>query len=287
MADWPQNAPSTTPLNAMPLQATSQWLWLLPAALALQPCLAAEEPQALTVDPGVAQVVEGLAKTSPSRLVRHVVYRTEFAPAGRIMPASASYESIGGNVWGISTEQTMPNGAIQTRTVSLCGLIDLVSASTSIMHFDNTVQVPIGHIFIPMGMQVTKSFASKSRTASLAVPEPSRDQLCSPREGGSFTYSTRIETEMPWAPVGKPTLLSNSFEWHCRAGAIETSGALEGVWPASHIPVTCESTNTATGKPVSASYAYLLDAGHYLKLGSVSEQLQVTTRYSSIEAANR
>jgi len=37
--------------------------------------------------------------------------------------------------------------------------------------------------------------------------------------------------------------------------------------------------------PVVASYAYVVDAGLYLRLGTVSDTFQATTKYSSLESS--
>ena len=258
-----------------PMRVSGPPLWLLPlfTAWPLGLCFAEEDSQPLSVEPAVSKVVEGLAGATASRPLRHAAYQTELAPSGATTSASTTYESLSTNVWGVTTVQRIKTGWIQTRTVSLCGLIDLVGASTSVMQFENSIPVPVGSAFIPMGMRVTKTFSSHTRTADLGVPDESSN-LCAPQPGGTFSYSVRTDTILPQAPAGSPKVLSNSFEWRCTAGAPTSSGALETIWSGSHIPVTCNSTNTATGKPVVATYAYVVDAGLYLRLGTVSDTFQ-------------
>jgi hypothetical protein len=273
-------------MNPMRISSLPPWLLPLFAAWPLGLCFAEEDSQPLTVEPAVSKVVESLAAAAASRPLRRAVYRTELAPSGATTSASTTYEPVSKNVWGVTTVQRIKTGWIQTRTVSLCGLIDLVGASTSVMQFENSVPVPVGSVFIPMGMRVTKAFSSHTRTATLGVPDESNN-LCAPQPGGTVSYSLRTETELTQAPAGSPKILSNSFEWRCTVGAPTSSGALETIWPGSHIPVTCNSTNAATGKSVVASYAYVVEAGFYLRLGTVSDTFQARTKYSSIESSLR
>lgn len=261
------------------------WLLLVFAAWPLSPCFAEDEDsQSLTVEPTVSKAIEGLVSVTASRPLRQVEYQSALAPSGVTTDASATYEFISKNVWGVTTVQRIKTGVIQTRTVSLCGLIELVGASTSVMQFENSIPVPIGRIFIPMGMRVTKTLASHSRTATLRVPSESSN-LCAPQPGDVFTYSIQTDTTLR-TPSRSPKVLSNSFEWRCTAGTVMTSGALEAIWSGSHIPVSCTTTNTATGKPVVADYEYLVDAGFYLKLSTVSDMFQEKTKYFSLESAN-
>ena len=213
-------------MNTMRISSPSLWLLPLLAASPLSLCFAQEDTEPLTVEPAVSKVVEGLAGTTASRPLRQAAYQTDLAPSGATTSASTTYESIAKNVWGVTTVQRIKTGWIQTRTVSLCGLIDLVGASTSVMQFENSIPVPVGSVFIPMGMRVTKTFASHSRTASLGVPAESNN-VCAPQPGDAFSYSVRTDTTLPQAPAGHPKVLSNSFEWRCTAGTLMSSGALE------------------------------------------------------------
>jgi hypothetical protein len=254
----------------------SFFAFLLPIA-----CLAEEEPQTLlTVEPSVASAVELLAEGDVQRPVRIVEYQTSVSPSRATAAASATYERLGKNVWGISTVQKTGNSVIQSRSLSLCGLIELLGATSATLQIDSRVPIPVSGHFVQMGMHVTKVMTSRSRTVHLSVPDGSAN-LCSLSPGGSFSYSVQTEVDLPQSPVGSPKVISNSFVWQCVAATAIDAGATIPAWQGMYIPVTCTSTN-ANGKPVTITYAYIIGGGLYLKMATMSELFKANTTYSAV-----
>lgn len=235
------------------------------------------------IEPAVAASVQALAVASAPRRLLRASYRLDMSSQGSSTSTQAMYEALPNNMLGVDSVLRTAGGASQVRAISLCGLFDLVGASTA--QARSEVQVPVAvpikglMLFMPMGMTIGSNFSFRSRVTQFTVAEDSR-QICSrPAPGSSFGFTLQTENTF-----GNGTSRVHRVAWRCTAGQAASPGPLEPAWSGEQIPVECVLTDPETGKQGGASrFVYLVDAGVFMKQVSGAEPYRFTTTYSAIE----
>jgi hypothetical protein len=244
----------------------------------------AEDEASISIDPSVARVVEGLADWSPTKPILRTSFQSTITPVGAINAAEARYEQIGKNVWGIYTIFRNKSGAIESRSESLCGLVELLSSSSATFQVEAPVPIQLGRIFTSIGMRLNKTLNSTSKVTRLVRAEDSAN-LCKPEAGQAFSYEVHTATELP-IPANlrsSPKTLSSSISWKCVAAQPAPGRGIVGSLTGEYIPVTCTGFNSGTGKSSVTKYAFLVDSAFYLRLETVAESIQSRNEFSAVE----
>jgi hypothetical protein len=108
------------------------------ACLSPFPVFAQDATQtSLVVEPSVARTIEGLPN-GPKAVnpIRKVDYQEAMMPHATTSSITTRYEYVSKNLLNLNSLQRTKQGIIQSQTISLCGLIDIVGASSSLLNFD-------------------------------------------------------------------------------------------------------------------------------------------------------
>lgn len=244
-------------------------------------------PAGLSLETAVTRTIEGMTVTPASNPLRRIEAQMT-RPAGAEPPISQRYESIGNNVWKITSEQSLKNGHSSSQGLSLCGLVDLAVRSDSELHFENTVSVPLGPISMPLGSEVTKKLTGGTRAILLVLGDGGRD-ICAPSEGEQFAFSIRaeLETVHETSSRGEPKRVAYGIDMKCQAGQTRPAAELGQLWSGNYIPVTCTGKGQTSGKSSTTKYAYLVDSAFYLALEKALDAGRTTFTYTTLEFATR
>ena len=186
----------------------------------------------------------------------------------------ASYARQDSGLWAVLSSGTFTSGAGggTMQSLSLCGLVTLVSTMSATTYNDLTAAIPIGKIFVPFGMRSSIDQSRRQRVTNLETDA----NVCAPAPSTDFSY--RTETEVLSSTSGL-LRLSNSTKrdehFACKVNA--ESIPASKIFPSlrgDSLRVTCERTAGWGGK-ITREYAFLKDAALYVLLSETGE-VQVT-----------
>src|SRR5919198_1275291 len=169
------------------------------AALTFSQVALAAEEAALVLDPSVQEKLAPLLRNyKPSKPIASSVEIREINNKGNFgtltyYERQAVYARQESGLWAVlSTGRFTASGSAgSAQSVSLCGLVTLLSATAGKMVFDNSGVVPIGKHFVPFGIKSSVDTGRRLRVTAVEFDTPN---ICAPAPGAEFKY--RIETEV-------------------------------------------------------------------------------------------
>ncbi len=169
------------------------------------------------------------------------------------------------------------------RSLNLCGLLIVASESSTTSDTSVTTVIPIGNLFVPLGIKSSVDFNNRQRLLSLDTVAAS---LCDPSPGAQFAYSIEGEFTIKTSGMfGRTNTGRRVGKVSCQVGAEPlAASAIHPALKGDYLPVSCETENP-DGKKVRTAYAFLRDVRHYLSLEQVDEWQTVRTRYLDIGLA--
>lgn len=262
---------------------TARALVMLLAACAAR-ALSAGEPveTELAIAPEVLAAMGELTEVSRAHPIVRLTQR--LPPGGPMGGTETTHEftSLGRNLYGAHLSATFGTQHVEGTTLTLCGLVDLLSAAQPPAS-ERTVVIPapIGSLFVPLGIRMRMEFSSSASVTRLALSAPAA-QLCQPTPGMAFSYEfdslSRMRSKSGWAKTASSLAVTSRSE--CSVGQPRpVGGMLEGA-AGDYLPVVCETTVTV-GKSRKANalrreLAYLPEAGFYVLVsGQESTKIQL------------
>ncbi len=269
---------------------------LILLALMATPLMADENPDTiLSIEQPVMDAVETLDSPTVSHPLVHTQNTATITSQALVVSTSrdAIYRPLGRNLWGISSTISAKKVPTTNFTiVSLCGLVELVSTSESHSSQSSTIAVPVGSVFVPLGIRTTTDMTGGSRALRFDVTSGASN-LCSPEEGSTFSFEMQSEStrkskgSMPWDWSSNHTN-TNTTAWSCAVGQRERHTEMPAFAWTDVIPVNCKGTHSSSGKPsvqtpVHSNWFYLPDSAFYLQLDAGSEVFTSKNDFELIE----
>lgn len=169
------------------------------------------------------------------------------------------------------------------RSLTLCGLVTLLSTSASTNDSNATSAVPVPKLFVPFGLASQVDIGMRIRVTEF---EADTDHICTPAPGSTFSY--RAEREVSVKTTGlfvHTTIGAGSVEIFCQVGdapraASDFGSGLRG----DALTVSCDHVTT-TGSKRTSEYIYLDEAGLYLQVseGEPGDAQTTKVRYDGVE----
>jgi hypothetical protein len=275
----------TIQLTGLHAAAFAGAVWVLLAVS--HPILANEQPEApLTVEPSIKTVVDLLEPSAPRYALHRVKFLMEMVSRANVQPSEidSRYLAISDGLWGVMSTLQRSNGTGAQQVVTVCGIFDALSATTSTFTLDQNTVLPIGKIFVPFGMKTNFSTDSVARMVKLDV---NPNVACRPAPNTSFDFSTQTETQYKTSPsvASSVKTISVSAKGRCSVSEKRSAASLSPNLRGEYLDVTCTSMND-TGKSLTRRFAYLSDSALYLLLETKSDANQFKYSVLSVEYDN-
>lgn len=259
-------------------------------ALILPNSTYAAESEFISVDPSIQSII--LAHVNPQRpkntivkITKHMALKMDdlFEPMRTKTQSFIDYTVLdNGLIANVdSFSSTTGNLSGISQSITLCGLIDIVSQSSSNFEKRLTSIFPLGKIFIQFGIKTNEDFAAASRIVAF---ETNAANLCTPTIGSEFSYRIEMENSLKTTSFLGGTKKSRStFEYICRAGKVmQSASQLLTSLTGDSLSVTCETTPSQSNK-VKFEYAYLIDSGLFLIVSQETGSVTMKMNYSDAE----
>jgi hypothetical protein len=241
---------------------------------------------ALTVDASVQRAVASIGSSQPKFPLKRAKFSMEFPsrPNAQLSELESRYEPLGDGLWGVMSTLKRSNGAGAQQVVTMCGMFDALAATSANASIDQTMAIPIGKVFVPMGMKTNFVTDSVTRMSNITVDAKA---LCAPAAGSSFDYATQTETQYKVSPGfgGSPKTISVTIKGRCEASQKMPATALHSSLRGDYLAVMCSGTNDS-GKLLARKFAYLLDSTIYILLETKSETSQFKYTVLDVEYEN-
>lgn len=272
-----------------------RWRLIL-LVLMTTPLMAAGNPDTiLSIEQAVMETVETLALPTVSHPLVHTHNTASITSPALVVSTTRDviYRPLGRNLWGTSSSITGRKVPTTSFTiVSLCGLVELVGASESRSSQNSTIAVPVGRVFVPLGIRTTTDMTSGSRALRFNITSGASD-ICNPEEGSTFSFELQSESthknkgSMLWSWSNNHTT-TNTTAWSCTVGQRERHTEFPAFAWSDVIPVNCTGIHSSSGKPsvqtpVHSHWFYLPESAFYLQLEAGSEAFTSKNEFELIE----
>jgi len=245
---------------------------------------AASAETLISLEPAIQEVLKQVLPPAPEASRRSLHYKTQHhthsAGLDNDYTADTRQEGLEGALLAILSVAHLKTGGVETRALSLCGMLDLLSSSASQLELDSTVAVPIGHIFLPMAMHVQKTFSGQSKLIRL-VPGEGFANICRPQAGSSFAFEAETQNLFSvkggWGGSTKRQG-NTSFVRHCIVGNELPAQDIDSRAQGSYLPVSCTATMLGSQVKSEARLAYFVQSGSYLSLEAKSNNFSSITK---------
>jgi hypothetical protein len=235
----------------------------------------AEERVAETEIAVAAEVLDAMGELVEVSRARPILRLTQrLAPGGPVGGAETTQEftSLGRNLYGSRLSSSLGAQNVHGTGLTLCGLVELLGATQApIKEQTQMTVVPIGSLFVPLGIRMRTDISSTSSVTRLTMSSPAA-QLCEPAPGMTFSYEFDTVSKFR-TKTGLVKMNSGLAVTQRSACTVSESqpvpGAIEGA-TGEYLPVSCEVT-VIVGKSRKTNafrreLAYLPEAGFYVTL---------------------
>jgi hypothetical protein len=180
---------------------------------------------------------------------------------------------------GAQTSAVMDGGKAvgSGSSLSLCGLIGLLSESKSSTDTSTTTALPAGKVFLPFAIKSSVDFSRRGRLVGL---ETSASSLCEPASGVEFTLKTEEELIVKTSGLfGGTKEIKRVRESRCRTSADVKPASLIGEpLVGDYREVQCETVD-GNGRTSKTRYAYLIASSFYLPIEEINDVQTTSIRY--------
>jgi hypothetical protein len=226
----------------------------------------------LSVAPEVLDAMGELVDVSRARPILRLTQRV--AAGGPVGGAEITQEftSLGRNLYGSRLSSSLGAQNVNGTGLTLCGLVELLGATQApVKEQTQMTVVPIGSLFVPLGIRMRTDISSTSSVTRLTMSSPAA-RLCEPTPGMTFSYESDTVSKLR-TKTGLVKMNSSLAVTQRSACTVSESRPvpvdLEGA-TGEYLPVTCEVT-VIVGKSRKTNafrreLAYLPDAGFYVTL---------------------
>jgi hypothetical protein len=199
----------------------------------------------------------------------------------RYYERKVTYAPLQSGLWAIHGIGgfTSSNSRGTSQILSLCGLVNLLSATAGKVDMDGTAVIPFGRIFLPFAIKSSRDYGRKSRVKDFEASTP---DICRPSPG--LEFSIRLESELT-VSMGRTSVSTVSDQLSCKVAAEAKSvdGFLPGVM-GEGLPTACER-KTNGGSKAALEYVFLPDAGFYVLLRESSDIETTKVQYKEVTVA--
>jgi len=180
------------------------------------------------------------------------------------------------------TSGTNTNG--RSFSLSLCGLITVVTTGVASTVQDAVTVLAKGKLFLPFGFRTTTGFTRMVRVTSLDTSTPS---VCSPLPGTEFSYRLKTEVTTKTSGFAGRTQTSTQDEYvFCKVSADERpANQLVAQLRGTFVDVTCEH-KIGANPPVQRDFIYLRDSGMYLMVALKESWGHSKITYKDVQYVN-
>jgi hypothetical protein len=237
----------------------------------------------LSLPPEVAAVVKSLdGELAPQPLARTRM-ETSFSALNSVLRQDSEYLQLAPNLWGVRTSLRSDQVSSSSESLTLCGLVELMTTVLTTGDRSFTTVIPIGKAFVPLGINLPASSTRTGEVTRLEIPEDSR-ALCHPAPGTKFSYA--VDRKLHSSSRIGSNEQQVSVRATCEAGAAVIPRAPSQVL-GDYLPVRCEIQNTQTGSVNPSRWAYLVHSGYYLRLDGGVGRVASEHRYTAAETGDR
>ena len=186
-------------------------------------------------------------------------------------------------LWAIVGAGNFTSGAAAgfSQTLSLCGLITLLTTTNSTTKLETNTPIPFGKLFLPFGIRTSIGVGTRVRVADLRTDY---EDICSPIPGTKFTYHIENEAQVKTTGLfGRSTQVSAKIDVLCQVSssvvqAKEINPGMRG----DYLLVSCEGT-AHSGQKSKTDYAFLIEPGVYLILSTGGGAQTTKVQYKTVD----
>jgi hypothetical protein len=251
---------------------------------------AAENGTPLVLDEPVRQAVADQLRDYKPAAARVAVSASEDVEIQTIKIANSSQRTFHARdtgLWGVTGRGTSSLGAGAStgagESLSLCGLVTLLSAGHGTDEGDAVERAPLDDTFPPFGLRISAAAAQHQRVSSFKTDARA---ICAPAPGGQFSYAVESETVLSATDGSDETrTVDGSYADTCVvADETRPAGTFDKALKGPALLVLCDRAEKS-GRRLTARFVFLTEVGLYLSLGEASADVTRTTRYETVEPA--
>lgn len=203
--------------------------------------------------------------------------------ASMVLDARSTLDPLENGLFAVSSVLTERSGKLsgQASSLTLCGLITLLTQTSANIKNNYTSVVPIAGVFVPFGVKSSTDWGSRFRVTAF---EASSKNICNPQPGTEFEYRVDADRELKMSSMFSTTKnLKETDAFVCRVSATESPGsALSPAVKGTYLTVVCTSTEASTVKK-RVELAYITDLAYYFSLDRQEGTQSTRTELSGIE----
>jgi hypothetical protein len=260
---------------------------LVLTALTLSSTLIVAEEESLVLDMSVQTKLSSLMKDyKPDKALTRTTERREINNRGNFgklvyEQRRAIYKRQGSGLWAVVSTAALGTSSGSAESLSLCGLVTLLSATVSTTSFDQMISIPSERLFGYFSIRHSIDWGRRLRVMSF---ETSANNICAPAPGAEFSY--RVETEMEIKTsglLGVTRVATGVDDFSCKVSA-ESRPAKE-IFPSLRgdaLFTSCERI-AKSGAKAKLEFAFLRDAGVYLLLTEDANVQTTKVHYEEVQ----
>ena len=256
-------------------------------ALTLSSTLIVAEEESLVLDTPVQEKISSLLKDyKPDKALTRTTERREIDNRGNFgklvyEQRRAIYKRQESGLWAVVSTAALGGSSGSARSLSLCGLVALLSATASKTSFDQMISIPSEKIFFYFSIRHSIDWGRRLRVMSF---EASANNICAPAPGAEFSYRVGTELEVKTSGLLGVTKVARGLDdFSCKVSA-ESRPANE-IFPSLRgdaLLTSCERIGKS-GAKAKLGYAFLRDAGIYLLLSEDTDVQTTKVHYEEVQ----
>jgi hypothetical protein len=193
-----------------------------------------------------------------------------------------TYRAQDNGLWSVvsqgSNTMTGPGGVGES--LSLCGLVTLLSVGHGQEVRTVPTLVPVGPVFLPFSIRSTNDATFRRRVIAFQTDAPA---ICNPAPGSRFSYAIEIEQAFRTSGMfGANVGATLGYRDACEVGAARPAREIDPALPGQGMLVTCNRVMAKTGQSGTNRFVFLPDVGLFLDLDSVTKDATHRVRYESL-----
>jgi len=262
---------------------------ILPVLTALPLCstLIAAEEESLVLNTPIQEKISFLLKEyKPDKALTKTTERREIYSRGNLgkpvyEQRRAIYKRQGSGLWAVVSTAALGSSSGSAQSLSLCGLVTLLSATVSKTSFDQMISIPSEKIFFYFSIRHSIDWGRRLRVMSF---EASANNICAPAPGAEFSYRVGTELEVKTSGLLGVTRVAKGLDdFSCKVSA-ESRPANEIFPPlrGDALLTSCERIGKS-GAKAKLEYAFLRDAGIYLLLSEGTDVQTTKVHYEEAQ----
>jgi len=215
-------------------------------------------------------------------LVEEIDHKTNFSKV--YVDSKSEFLRLDNGLIGAASNTVFRSGAAKSigRGLTMCGLLPLVNESQAVTDNSSTAVLPMGKMFLPLGVKSSVDFNNRLRLTRFDSSAPS---LCAPQLGQEFSFQYEAEHTIKTTGlfVSGTKLIQRKNNSVCKAAAeYSPANKINPNLSGEAISVVCESEDQ-NKKKSKEEYFYLKDFAQYLMVGRVDEWQRSVISYSAIQ----